>query len=121
MRSVKLHLSRFVLVFAITVQSVVMAQAALIGFNAAGKSYGGIICSASGARKSLPTGHAPMPACCAGGCILSAALQIAEPDDNFLEISERSSEPIGILLALSLLGQYNFCLYDARSPPHRFS
>ena len=104
-----------------TIQSLVMAKAGVFDEYAVRDAYGGIICTASTGKDRSAQGHFPIPACCIGGCILSAALQISGPVNIVLETSECSSEAIAIIKALSLSGEQPSFVYDARSPPHIIS
>jgi len=119
MQSVKHQFFIFVLVAVMTIQSLVMAKAGVFDEYAVRDVYGGIICTA-GKDRSVQ-GHFPVPACCIGGCILSAALQIYGPVNIVLETSECSSEAMVLIRVLLLPCERPSFVYDARSPPHIIS
>ena len=120
MQSVKHQFFIFVLVAVMTIQSLVMAKAGVLGEYAVRDAYGSIICTAAGKDRSAQ-GHFPVPACCIGGCILSAALQISGPVNVVLETSKCSSEAMAVIRVLLLPCERPSFVYDARSPPHIIS
>ncbi|MBI0025957.1 hypothetical protein H3S85_05690 [Bartonella sp. M0187] len=111
----------FVLVAVMTIQSVVMAKAGALGEYAVRDAYGGIICASAAGKGRSSQDHFPVPACCIGGCILSAALQISGPVNVVLEISKCSSEAMAVIRVLLLPCERPLFVYDARSPPHIIS
>lgn len=121
MQSVKHQFFIFVLVAMMTIQSLVMAKAGVFDEYAVRDAYGGIICTASTGKDRSAQGHFPIPACCIGGCILSAALQISGPVNVVLETSECSSEVMAVIRVLLPPCERPSFVYDARSPPHIIS
>ncbi|MBI0170091.1 MULTISPECIES: hypothetical protein [Bartonella] len=121
MQSIKHQFFIFVLVAVMTIQSVVMAKAGALGEYAVRDAYGGFICASPAGKDRSAQGHFPVPACCIGGCILSAALQISTPVDIVLKISECSSEAMAVIRVLLLPCERPSFVYDARSPPHIIS
>ena len=120
MQSVKHQFFIFVLVAVMTIQSLVMAKVGVLAEYAVRDAYGSIICTTAGKDRSAQ-GHFPMPACCIGGCILSAALQISGPVNVVLETSDCSSEAMAVIRVLLLPCERPSFVYDARSPPHIIS
>ncbi len=121
MQSVKHQFFIFVLVAVMTIQSLVMAKAGVLGEYAVRDAYGGIICASPARKDRSAQGHFPVPACCIGGCILSAALQISGPVNVVLETSKCSSEAMAVIRVLLLPCERPSFVYDARSPPNIIS